>query len=275
MTTAKASKITVMMPCFNNAAYIQSAVSSVLDQTGLPATVELELLIVDDASTDHSVDQILAFGDRRVRLRRNETNRGISRVRNQLLQNASGNFVTSLDGDDFYDDPNKLSREWALIAKSNNPERTIAYSDVRWVDEHGEFLLNASSLAPPLEGILFQGMLDRRVMIPRDFLMSAKLAKSVGGFDESLPIYEDWDYKLRLAQKAFFQYTHAPGIGYRRHGEGLSAAKSSLHRQCIAKIRRKHGLSGFAGDAMNILDHTGRIQSIIAGNRMRQRKRAA
>ena len=275
MTSNSTSLISVMMPCFNNAAYIETAVQSVLDQTGLPPDVRLELVIVDDASTDDSVDRVDALKQKRIRIIRNPSNQGISRVRNQLLRQVSGEFVTSLDGDDFYDDPRKLSREWELLQSSERPDRTIAYSDIRWVNEQGEPLLNASSLAPPLEGVLFQGILDRRVMIPRDFLMSTQLARSVGGFDESLPIYEDWDYKLRLAQQATFRYTHAVGIGYRRHGQGLSAAKTSLHRRCVTAIRRKHGLSGFGGDAMKILDHTGRIQSILAGNRLRQRHRAA
>ncbi|MEO1617864.1 MAG: glycosyltransferase [Planctomycetota bacterium] len=275
MTTERVSRVTVMMPCYNNAAFIEEAVESVLGQSDLPPHVELELLIVDDGSRDDSVALIESMNDGRIRLVQNEHNRGISRVRNQLLQLASGDLVSSLDGDDFYFDERKLSREWKILEASRNPDRTIVYSDIRWVDEQGAEMLDASSLAPPMEGILFQGLLDRRVMVPRDFLMSTQLARSVGGFDESLPIYEDWDYKLRLAQKAFFQFTHYTGIGYRRHGMGLSSVKSSLHRRCLTKIRRKHGLSGFDGDAMQILDHTGRVQSILAGNRLRQRTKAA
>lgn len=264
--------VTVMMPCFNNADFIESAIESVLSQR---FDQPLELLIIDDASCDDSVDRILAMDDSRIRLVRGKQNQGISRVRNRLLDEAHGEYVTSLDGDDLYVDDQKLSREWALLQHSEAPQRTIVYSDVQWIDRDGNTMLRASSVAPPMEGILYQAILDRRVMIPRDFLMSTELARSVGGFDVELPIYEDWDYKLRLAQKASFRFTGQVGIGYRRHGSGLSAAAAPLHKQCQSMIRRKHGLAGFEGDPMKLLSLAGRVQGILTRNQLQKHKRAA
>ncbi|QDV40339.1 UDP-Glc:alpha-D-GlcNAc-diphosphoundecaprenol beta-1,3-glucosyltransferase WfgD [Stieleria neptunia] len=263
--------ISVMMPCCNNARYIDAAVESVLSQQ---IDVPLELLIIDDASTDDSVDRIRAIDDPRIRLIRNRSNAGISRVRNQLLAAAHGRFLTSLDGDDVYVDPRKLDREWELLHRCPHPERTIVYSDVRWIDGDGATMLQSSAIAPPMEGILYQAILDRRVMIPRDFLLSAELARSVGGFDVDLPIYEDWDYKLRLAQKAVFRYTGAVGIGYRRHGSGLSAAAAPLHQTCQAVIRKKHGGEGSDGDPMRLLSLAGRLHGILTRNRLQDRKAA-
>ena len=263
--------ISVMMPCCNNVRYIEAAVQSVLSQQ---IDVPLELLIIDDASSDDSVDRIKAIGDPRIRLIQNTDNCGIARVRNQLLEAANGQFLTSLDGDDVYVDPRKLAREWELLHTCPDPERTIVYSDVRWIDGNGQTMLQSSAIAPPMEGILYQAILDRRVMIPRDFLLSAELARSVGGFDISLPIYEDWDYKLRLAQKAVFRYTGAVGIGYRRHGSGLSAAAAPLHQQCQAVIRKKHGGEGFDGDPMRLLSLAGRLHGILTRNRLQHRKAA-
>jgi len=263
--------ITVMMPCYNNAAFIEAAVASVLKQT---IDVSMELLVVDDASQDDSIERIESVGDHRVRVIRNPENRGISYVRNQLLAEARGHFLSSLDGDDLYLDKQKLSREWKLLCESADVERTIVYSDVRWIDGQGQTMLSASSIAPPMEGMLYQAILDRRVMIPRDFLLSAKLARSVGGFDTDLPIYEDWDYKLRLAQKATWRYTHATGIGYRRHGSGLSAAPPPLHQRCQTVIRQKHAGEGFAGDPMRLLSLSGRLHGILTRNRLSRREAA-
>lgn len=263
--------LSVMMPCFNNAAFIEAAIDSVLRQR---IEVPFELLIVDDASTDDSIDRIKSFGDRRVRLIGNPVNQGISAVRNQLLEEARGEWLTSLDGDDLYVDEDKLAREYDLVITAQDPTRTIAYSDIRWIDGEGKTMLHASSIAPPMEGMLYQAILDRRVMIPRDFLVPAKLARRVGGFDVTLPIYEDWDYKLRLAQKAHWRYTHAVGIGYRRHGGGLSAAPPRLHQQCQAIIRQKHAGQGFDGDPMRLLPLAGRLHGILTHNRLRQRKAA-
>ncbi|QEG02812.1 UDP-Glc:alpha-D-GlcNAc-diphosphoundecaprenol beta-1,3-glucosyltransferase WfgD [Stieleria maiorica] len=263
--------ISVMMPCCNNARYIEAAITSVLSQQ---IDVPLELLIIDDASSDDSVDRIKAIDDPRIRLMQNQTNRGIARVRNELLDAASGHFLTSLDGDDVYVDACKLAREWELLQNAPEPQRTIVYSDVRWIDGDGQTMLTASAIAPPMEGILYQAILDRRVMIPRDFLLSVDLARGVGGFDATLPIYEDWDYKLRLAQKAVFRYTGCVGIGYRRHGSGLSAAAAPLHQKCQAIIRKKHAGEGFDGDPMRLLKLAGRLHGILTRNRLRSRKAA-
>lgn len=263
--------VSVMMPCFNNADYIESAIASVLSQQ---IDEPLELVIVDDASQDDSIERIHSFGDPRIRLIANQNNQGISSVRNQLLREAAGRFLTSLDGDDLYIDSQKLVREWELLQSSEHPERTIVYSDVRWIDGDGATMLYASAIAPPMEGILYQAILDRRVMIPRDFLLSAELARSVGGFDTNLPIYEDWDYKLRLAQRAVFRYTNSAGIGYRRHGSGLSAAAAPLHQKCQSIIRRKHGVAGFDGDPMKTLGLAGRLHGILTRNRLQVKKAA-
>ena len=263
--------ISVMMPCCNNSKYIEAAVASVLSQQ---IDETFELVIVDDASGDDSIRRIDAFADQRIRLIKNQTNRGISAVRNQLLSEAAGQYLTSLDGDDVYVDSQKLAREWELLKSSKDPQRTIVYSDVRWIDGAGETMLFASAIAPPMEGILYQAILDRRVMIPRDFLLAADLARSVGGFDTNLPIYEDWDYKLRLAQRAVFRYTHSVGIGYRRHGSGLSAAAAPLHQKCQSIIRRKHGVAGFDGDPMKTLGIAGRLHGILTRNRLQNRKAA-
>ena len=263
--------VSVMMPCYNNADFIAAAVQSVLSQT---IAVPLELLIVDDASTDHSVQVVKSISDSRIRLVQNRRNQGISRVRNQLLDQARGSYLTSLDGDDLYLDPEKLAREWKVLQESTNRQSSIAYSDVRWIDRDGQSMLLASSIAPPMSGRLYQAILDRRVMIPRDFLLSAELARSVGGFDCDLPIYEDWDYKLRLAQKARFYFTGAVGIGYRRHGAGLSAAAAPLHKHCQSIIRRKHGVQGAGGDPMESLALAGRLQGILTRNRLQQRRAA-
>jgi glycosyltransferase involved in cell wall biosynthesis len=239
-----------MMPCHNNASYIEEAVSSVLNQQ---VDCSFEVVIVDDASTDDSVDRIQALNDARIRLIRNAENRGIAAVRNQLLEEARGHYLTSLDGDDVYLGTAKLATELSLLRASSDSRPIIVYSDVESFDSKRQQTSLASRAMPPHEGIIFQGLLDRRIMIPRDFLIPAELARGVGGFDTSLPIYEDWDYKLRLAQKASFRFTGRVGIGYRRHGRGLSAVSGRTHRQYISRIRQKYGIQAFDGDPIQLM----------------------
>jgi glycosyltransferase involved in cell wall biosynthesis len=242
--------VTVMMPCFNNSKYISAAVQSVLSQTHR----DFELVIIDDASTDGSAEIVQSFHDPRIRLVTNKVNRGIAAVRNQLLELAVGRYLTSLDGDDLYCSKEKLAKEFAVLqAPQEATQPSIAFSDFLLIDAMGNVTSQASWLASPREGILFQGILERNIMIPRDFLMPATLAKAVGGFDENLALYEDWDYKLRLAQKGCFVYTNHIGIGYRRHGAGLSSASKGMHRHFTELIRRKYGIHGFERSAVDRL----------------------
>lgn len=257
-------KISVLMPCCNNAAYIEQAVRSVLGQVD----VELELVIVDDASSDDSVRIIESIADDRVRLLRNDVNRGIAAVRNQLLAAARGDWISSLDGDDYYWSEHKLAHEWQLMRAVGDPA-AVAYSDVQLVDAAGESMVLASRMAAPREGRIFQAMLDRRIMIPRDFLVSRELATGIGGFDEGLQIYEDWDYKLRLALKGRFVYTGQIGIGYRRHAAGLSHARGRLHRDQLARIRRKYCSQAHDGDPMKLLSLAQRVGKRMSGIRKR------
>ncbi len=261
--------ITVMMPCCNNSAFIRAAMQSVLTQQ---IDCAIELLIVDDASSDDSVEKIQSVNDPRVQLVRNSVNRGIASVRNQLLEAARGEYVTSLDGDDLYVSPTKLASEYDIIQQFPKHSPVVVYSNVELLDGSGQRIGLASESLPPHEGLIFQGLFDRRIMIPRDFLLSSWLARRVGGFDESLAIYEDWDYKLRLSRKASFHYTGQLGIGYRRHRRGLSSARGRVHRQHIAKIRRKYGIEGFAGDPMNLMRHSSRMTRL---SQILKRNRAA
>ncbi len=115
MFNNQAPTISIMMPCYNNAAFIEEAVRSVLSQQ---VDCDFELVIVDDASSDDCVDRINAFGDDRIRLIRNKENRGIAAVRNQLLDAAVGTLLTSLDGDDVYVDSAKLANELAILRET-------------------------------------------------------------------------------------------------------------------------------------------------------------
>lgn len=256
--------ITVMMPCYNNAKYLPEAIESVLSQTYR----DFELLIIDDASTDSSVEIVQACADPRIRLVRNDNNRGIAAVRNQLLSLATGRFLTSLDGDDIYCSPQKLEKELSLIQTADTASTpVIAYSDVQWITASGQVISQVSRSASPREGLIFQGLLDRAIMIPRDFLLSAELARDVGGFDESLAIYEDWDYKLRLARRARFAYTNHVAIGYRRHGAGLSAVSKAKHAHYQGLIKRKYGIHGFERSSMDWARKIIRKSSLFASNK--------
>ncbi len=102
--------VSIIMPCYNNAAYIEGAVRSVLAQT----YPHWELLIVDDCSTDGSPELLRAFSDPRIHVWRNETNSGAAVSRNRALREARGRWVAFLDSDDQWH-PEKLEKQIAFM----------------------------------------------------------------------------------------------------------------------------------------------------------------
>lgn len=96
--------ITVVIPCFNASAYIEAAIGSALVQR-TPGVLDVEILVVDDASTDNSaakVEAIAAANPRKVGLLPQPRNKGPAAARNLGLRHAAGRFVCFLDADDQY-----------------------------------------------------------------------------------------------------------------------------------------------------------------------------
>src|SRR5690606_28917246 len=101
--------VTVFMPVYNSEQYIREALESILNQT----YQNLDILLVDDGSTDRSVEIIKSYQDTRIRLIQNEKNMGIPYTRNVGLKEAKGKYIAIMDSDD--------------IAVSNRIERQIQY----------------------------------------------------------------------------------------------------------------------------------------------------
>ncbi|GAB4530274.1 MAG: hypothetical protein Tsb0014_12810 [Pleurocapsa sp.] len=91
-------EVSVIIPAYNSAEYISKAIESVLNQT----YCNLEIIIVDDASTDATLEIIKSFQDKRLKIIKNEHNLGVSAARNLALKQARGNWIALLDSDDWY-----------------------------------------------------------------------------------------------------------------------------------------------------------------------------
>ena len=117
--------ISVIMPSYNTGKYISDSIKSVIDQT----YPDWELIIVDDCSTDDTVDVINSFSDPRIILLKNEINSGAAVSRNRALRAAKGRWIAFLDSDDIWE-PEKLEKQISFMEK--HPEYDLVGS---WVDE--------------------------------------------------------------------------------------------------------------------------------------------
>lgn len=123
--------VSIIMPSYNSEAYISDSINSILAQT----YTNWELLIVDDCSTDNTVEVIRSFNDRRIRLYSNEVNSGAAISRNYALREATGKWIAFLDSDDMWASQ-KLEKQLKFMVENNY---SFTYTDYR-VYSNGKWL---------------------------------------------------------------------------------------------------------------------------------------
>jgi glycosyltransferase involved in cell wall biosynthesis len=231
-------QVSLVIPNRNNVRFLPQCLASALAQT----RPYREIVVVDDASTDDSVALLRAHAAAHPQLRLIElpSRRGVSAARNTGVRAATSPYVALLDADDFLWDSAKNENEAALIERHLPREDVVAFSDVRLVTEDGGDLGCVSTRRRVREGELFRHLLCLEVLVPRDFTFGRRLHEQAGGFDEGLHLYEDWDFKLRLAHLAEFRYTGAMGVAYRCNSAGLSRAPLRAHYRTMHVIAWKN-----------------------------------
>lgn len=183
--------VSVVIPTRNRAHWLPRAVRS-----ALAAGSDVEVIVVDDASTDATPHVCAELpGIRYLRL---DENRGIAGARNAGIQEARGAFVAFLDDDD-----ERLpgSLELQLAALESNPSASFAYGQVIIGDPLRNDPTNERRPARPLGGDIFWRLLEGNFIYVPSTLVSKRLLSEVGAFDVGLPLLEDWHLWLRLAER--------------------------------------------------------------------------
>lgn len=196
--------VSVVIPCFNGSAFIAETLESALKQTHPP----LEILVVDDGSTDNSAAIAKSFGDP-VRVIRQE-NQGESVARNRGIDEARGDWIALLDADDLWE-PDKLKQQ--ISASCNSPDVVCVYTDVYRFDDVGRHEIlerpeNHSSECYRVE------MLSEWSVQPSSALVQTRAAKSVR-FPEWTRDSEDMIFFVMLRDEGSFRKISQPLTGYR------------------------------------------------------------
>jgi len=199
--------VSVVVPAYNAAATLVATVQSVLDQT----FTELEVLIVDDGSSDQTYSLARSLDDGRVEVIQQE-NRGVAAARNTGIKEARGNYIAFLDADDLWY-PKKLEQQLAFMEREDARATQTA---VWYVDDGLEPLYFGACphfRDPLLEVLLFKHL----PAFPSTLVSERRVFDKVGLFDESLPILEDWELAVRLARHGELRNMNEPLTMYRIH----------------------------------------------------------
>ncbi len=218
-------RVSVIMPCLDAVAFVGEAIDSALAQTH----GNVEIIVVDDGSTDGSLDVVAGYGDR-VRHER-LAHGGAPRARNHGLKLATGDAVVFLDADDVIA-PDVIARSLEMLQATRGrslvaaPWSYLVRCDGRWAPRPHD-------VQPAPNGDPLAGWLVRRYQATASLLWPMQLVRDLGGWDESLTQNDDGDIAMRaFIAGAGLAFSRGRGQAYYRHYGPGSSSLASRSRRC-------------------------------------------
>ena len=218
--------VSVIMPVYNTAKYVEAAIESVLQQS----FTDFELLIIDDAGSDHSIALCRKYQDPRIQIISQE-NRGLAGARNTGIRNARGVFIALLDSDDLWES-DKLERHVEHLRQS--PQVGVSFAASKMIDDDGELLRLVQR--PKLQNVTAQDVFLRnpigngsapviRRAVFEDIAFFNPDRNEYNYFDETFRQSEDVECWCRIALTTSWNFEGIRGAytRYRINEGGLSA----------------------------------------------------
>lgn len=219
--------VSIVMSVYNDELYLKQSLDSIFAQT----MQDFEIIIVDDASTDRTVEIINEYQDERIRLYLNETNQGLTKNLNRGLSFVRGEYIARMDGDDICR-PDRLEKQ------------------IQWLEAHPSLMLIScrthmfgdEDLVSDIQGTpkqLQARMLIRPVLAHPGFMMRRELVEKQGFcYDESYRSAQDYNFAVRVAKQ--FEIGIAPEVllDYRVHKKQVSSKRGTEQSANADRVRK-------------------------------------
>ena len=222
MADTQTPDVTVLIPTYNRAHYLPAALDSVLNQTDVD-DLEYEVIVVDDGSTDGTVEMLERdYGDR-IRLIKLEHSGWPAVVRNAGMQAARGQLIAFQDSDDVWVE-HKFKTQ---LPAFDDPEVVLSFGNCDYITAEGEVTPEKTAIdnAIPPQGYAFIQKISRMAApTPTPTVVIRRhVIDSIGYFNEKLRIATDTDYFIRVATLGKFHYSDQVLVHMRRDGSNISA----------------------------------------------------
>lgn len=232
--------VSVLMPAFNASATIGQAIKSVLNQT----YEELEIIVVDDGSTDGTVQRVEDFmkQDKRVQLFK-AAHEGVARAANRTIKESKGSFLARLDADD-YMEPERLEEQLNYLINCEAPEKTLVGSKIRFFprEKLGEGTLKYEKWLNSIERDEDHArhLLVENTLAHPTILGHRSLFEGVRGYREGA-FPEDYDLTLRLRSQGTRMYTIPQVLTHwREHGDRLTHTDERYSFESFRRAKAMH-----------------------------------
>jgi len=185
-------KITVLLSVFNDEKYIGEAINSILDQT----FADFELLIIDDCSTDGTVEVINSYKDPRIRLIINEENIDITKSLNKGLKLARGKYIARHDSDDI-SSLNRLGKQLNFLESNEDYATVGSYTEI--IDENSNHIRYLKCETSAEE--IYYNLSYRNNLTSSSIMFLKEIIYDIGSYDESSSNSEDHEFWFRISRK--------------------------------------------------------------------------
>jgi glycosyltransferase involved in cell wall biosynthesis len=231
--------VSVIIPCFNAEMWLREAIDSCLQQI----YPEIEIVVVDDGSTDNSLEIIKSYGDKVIW--ESGTNRGGNYARNRGFALSSGEYIQYLDADD-YILPEKIERQIRFLEETG---ADVVYGDWRYKRHFpdGTSVLEDIKVCGPKEDFLESLLADDRWVPPVGLLFTRAAVANTSGWDESLKAGQDRDFFIALALNGAKFLYHSGCYSIYRQSPQLTVTSFSkvrwLENHCLVLEKAEKKLS--------------------------------
>lgn len=214
-------RVSVVIPVYNQERYLGQAIDSVLGQTFR----DLELIVVDDGSTDRTPDMIAGYGPRVRAIR--QPNGGNASALNHGIRESQGEWVAWLSSDDLWESE-KLARQMAVV--DADPSADLVYTGYHVIDPEGRVLETVTPPRPATRRELQMRLLRHCFVNGSSVLVRRSAFDEVGPFDEADRMTSDFDLWLRMVPRHTFRGVPEPLVRYRVHPGQLSRKREAMER---------------------------------------------
>lgn len=204
--------VSVVIPVFNSEQYVFDSIQSVLKQS----IKVLEIVVVDDGSTDQTKNIVKNFGHP-VRLVEQD-NSGPASARNNGVKNSKGQYIAFLDSDDIWHHQ-KLEKQLNSLKKF--PNRLWCYTDVEFLGGINDGRKD-SEFTTKFDGDILSKIMQNNFIGTSSVLIKKTLFWDAGGFNSSLRYVEDWEFWAKVAMLNDVCFVDEPLVQYRIHGQSTS-----------------------------------------------------
>ena len=217
--------VSIIFPCYNAACFIETAIRSILNQT----FEDFELIIIDDASYDNTIEIIKKFNDDRIMLIQKPENTGYTNSLNYGLKISKGEYIARMDADDI-SLPTRLEKQVNLL--KNNPEIILCGSWYQILNTKDIIKLPETHEEIGIAFLEWNPMAHSSVMFRRNVIIKNNLH-----YDTSMEPSEDYDLWVKLYNYGKIHNIPEVLLQYRQHGEQVSVKKNEKQKRNALLIR--------------------------------------